>query len=97
MTQWKQGESGNPAGRPRGAFPLSKALRDALQANGGEALREIVGKIIEKAKAGEPNALKMVMDRVDGPAVGYRERVADEVMLQFRTGDIRKLEEGGIL
>lgn len=83
MTQWKQGESGNPKGRPRGGFPLSKALKEVLYANDGEALKAIVEKIVEKARAGDPHALKMLMERVDGPAKGERDRIADDRWVQI--------------
>lgn len=55
-TQWKPGQSGNPGGRPK-SKPFSEALREALDANGGEKLRQVVELYIqdlltsEKARA----------------------------------------------
>ncbi|MFM4807317.1 DUF5681 domain-containing protein [Aeromonas caviae] len=56
MAQFKPGQSGNPAGKPKGAVSArTKLLRDAslptLQA------------VIEKAKAGDLQAASLVLDR----------------------------------
>lgn len=51
------GKSGNPSGRPKSA---SVELRHQLADHGAE----IVGKVIELALAGDPQALKMCLDRI---------------------------------
>jgi hypothetical protein len=72
-TQWKPGQSGNPAGRPK-SLTLSEAYRrelakvdphDALKRTFAEVLAE---KMIKRAKTGDVPALKEIADRVEGKA-----------------------------
>ena len=59
--QFQKGESGNPAGRPRGARNRTTVLLEDLLAEDAEA---IACKAIELAKAGEIAALRMCLDRL---------------------------------
>ena len=53
---FKKGESGNPAGRPRGSVNKNlRMLRDAAQA--------ILPDLIERAKSGDLEAQKLILDR----------------------------------
>lgn len=69
---WKKGESGNARGRPK-----DKAFTEALRITLAEEdpktqkrkLRAIADKLVDCALAGDPWAIKEVMDRVDGKAV----------------------------
>ena len=63
-TQFKPGQSGNPAGLPKGTKWLKTRLREALEATGAD--KDIVLALIEKAKKGDILAIKEVMDRIDG-------------------------------
>ena len=68
---FQKGESGNPAGSPRGACNRTTVPLENLLAEDGEA---IARKAIELAKAGEIAALRMCLDRLvpvrkDEPAV----------------------------
>ncbi|MFO1267140.1 MAG: hypothetical protein U1F67_10430 [Rubrivivax sp.] len=57
MAQWKPGESGNPeGGRLNRAYLLRKQLLDAAP--------DVIAKTIELAKAGDPVALRLVLERV---------------------------------
>ena len=58
---FQKGESGNPAGRPRGARNRTTVLLENLLAEDAEA---IARKAIELAKAGETAALRMCLDRL---------------------------------
>ena len=58
---FQKGETGNPAGRPRGARNRTTVLLENLLADGAEA---ITRKAIELAKAGEIAALRMCLDRL---------------------------------
>lgn len=56
MAKFKKGESGNPAGRPPGSVSASlRLLRDAAE--------EILPLVIAKAKAGDADAQKLILDR----------------------------------
>ena len=53
---FKKGESGNPAGRPRGSVNKNlQMLRDAAEA--------ILPDLIERAKSGDLEAQKLILDR----------------------------------
>ena len=59
--QFEKGQSGNPAGRPRGSRNKSTLLLEQTLANDGEA---IVNKAIEMAKDGDPIALRLCIERL---------------------------------
>jgi hypothetical protein len=59
--QFQKGESGNPAGRPRGARNRTTILLQKLLEDDGEALAR---KAIDLAKGGDLAALRMCMDRL---------------------------------
>ena len=59
--QFQKGESGNPAGRPRGARNRTTILLQNLLEDDGEALAR---KAIDLAKGGDLAALRMCMDRL---------------------------------
>jgi len=58
--RWQKGQSGNPKGRPPRGYATSERIRTAL----AEDLPEILAKVVEKAKAGDLAAAKIIMDRV---------------------------------
>lgn len=59
--QFQKGQSGNPAGRPRGSRNKTTVLLQNLLE--GEA-EEIARKAIEMAKAGDMGAIRVCMDRL---------------------------------
>ena len=63
-TRWKPGESGNPAGRPKGSRNARTRLIEGLI---GEDAEEIVRKAIELAKSGDGPVLRMMMERLMPP------------------------------
>jgi len=61
-TQWKPGQSGNPAGRPK-----SKPFKDALAAIIKEVgLEGAARALVAKANEGDIPALRELADRMDG-------------------------------
>jgi hypothetical protein len=58
---FEKGESGNPAGRPRGARNRTTLLMQNLFADDAEAIGR---KAIEMAKAGDLAAIRLCMDRL---------------------------------
>ena len=62
-----KGKSANPGGR-RAEKPFFEAIKMELSAAGGnhKALREVARKLIEQAMLGEPWAIQMIADRLDG-------------------------------
>ena len=60
-TKFTKGQSGNPAGRPRGA--LNSATKAAMILFDGE-IEVISRKLIEMAKKGDIQAIKLILERV---------------------------------
>lgn len=56
------GQSGNPAGRPKGSRNRLSVLRESL-VTASEA-RDVVAKLVESAKAGDTQAASILMDRL---------------------------------
>lgn len=65
---FKKGQSGNPAGRPPKGEAFADALRVGLEEiRSGKTTRErIVRKAIDKALAGDLEAMKWIVERTDG-------------------------------
>ena len=61
-TKFKKGASGNPAGRPK-TIATSTALRERLS----EDMPEIIQKLIDMAKSGDTQAIKIILDRTHPP------------------------------
>jgi len=59
--QWKPGQSGNPAGRPKGARSKTTLAVEALLEGQAEALTQ---KAIEKALEGDGVALRLCLERI---------------------------------
>lgn len=59
--QWQKGESGNPAGKPRGTRHKVTMAVEALLDGEADALTR---KAIEKAKEGDVTALRLCLDRI---------------------------------
>ena len=77
-TKFKEGESGNPNGRPKGTRNLSTILKAMLQEDvevvidGKKERRQfqevIIRKLLKKANDGEIRAIIEIFDRVEGKA-----------------------------
>ena len=59
---WKPGQSGNPNGRPPGTSEVGR-LRAAIS----EHLPEIIAQLVEKARAGDTQAARLLLERVLPP------------------------------
>ena len=67
-TQFKQGISGNPSGRPSKGYSITDTIRDMVAA-GPEIKRKLVKKILEKALAGDLKAIELIWAYMDGKPV----------------------------
>jgi len=64
---FKKGQSGNPGGRP--AVLLTPLLREIMQAteSGNISKAKLLAQtLVDKAIAGDMDAIKVVLDRIDG-------------------------------
>lgn len=69
MTLFRKGQSGNPAGRPKGAPTLVPSIKRLLEQPGEDGRTgkdRLARALLERAYAGEIEAIKVVLDRVDG-------------------------------
>ena len=90
-TLWKKGQSGNPAGRKAGTGIVGQ-LRKQLE----QAAPEIVTQLIANAKAGDPLAIKLLVERVF-PAPKSMYPQTDPVLaeqLQTPDGILQAAQEG---
>lgn len=65
LKPFKPGQSGNPKGRPKGQGITDRILR-RLNEDDGKLAEDIAEVIIKKAKAGDFNFCKTVLERIDG-------------------------------
>ena len=67
---WQPGQSGNPAGRPSGVYPTDALVRHVVTGELPPPPRtpawEIAAAITQRAATGDPRAVTVVLDRVDG-------------------------------
>lgn len=84
MARFQKGQSGNPAGRPKGARHRSTIAMEALFDGEGEALSR---KAIELALEGDVTALRLCMERVLPPRKGRT--VAFDLPSLTNSGDVR--------
>lgn len=67
-TRFKKGQSGNPAGRPKGSKNRTTLVKQAIEGQlvdelSGESI-EILKKAIEMAKKGDQAMIKLIIERV---------------------------------
>jgi hypothetical protein len=69
--RWKTGESGNPKGRPIGTSDVSR-LRESI----AEHIPNIIAELVTKAKAGDVQAARLLLERVLPPIKPIEEAVS---------------------
>jgi hypothetical protein len=81
--QFKKGQSGNPAGKPRGTRHAATLAAEVLLDGEAETLTR---KAIEMAKAGNVHALRLCLDRIAPPRKSRK--VAFDLPLIESTADL---------
>lgn len=69
--KWQQGKSGNPKGRRPGTGAVTK-LRDSIAA----VLPEIIAQLVTKAKEGDAQAARLLLERVLPPMKAVEQAVS---------------------
>ena len=65
QNQFKPGQSGNPKGRPKKGYSITEWFKNMLASN--PEMKDELGKsIMAKALKGDPTALKLVWNYMDG-------------------------------
>jgi hypothetical protein len=85
---FKKGQSGNPAGKPKGALSRRTLLAKQLEAH----MPDLISKVVELAKKGDTQALKICIDR-GLPA----KKVIDELVDLGKPLDGTAAEQGRIV
>ena len=70
--RFKPGHSGNPDGRPKNEVSITAIIKAHLEEH-PEDIKNIVEMLIGKAKDGDKDHLKILLDRVDGKVVEKHE------------------------
>jgi hypothetical protein len=86
LKPWQPGQSGNPAGRPKGVKFLSEALREALSASAPDGIswtEKVAQALIDRACLGDPAAFREIADRIEG-------KVKESVEVSGQTTSIHK-------
>lgn len=69
--RWKKGQSGNPAGRPKGIVDKRARLRKAFEVEG----RAVAQRCIQAAMDGDVQAMRLVLERLAPPIRARAESV----------------------
>lgn len=81
-TQFKPGQSGNPNGRPKKGYSITEWFREMLSSK--PEVKEELGKaILDKAKAGDPTALKLIWNYMDGMPQQTTDITSDGEKIEF--------------
>lgn len=72
MATFKKGQSGNPAGKPKGAKDKRTELRELLKPHAAK----LVQKVVDLALAGDVSALRICIDRIIPPVRENRLSIA---------------------
>lgn len=99
-TQFEEGKSGNPKGRPKGSRNLSSILKDMLDQDvedEGQLVKfsdAIVKRLIQKANKGDIKAIQEIFDRTEGKA---KQEIKNENFnynsSELSKDDIKKISE----
>jgi hypothetical protein len=90
---FQPGQSGNPGGRPKGPA-LTDSLRSLLRRRGpdGRLQRDaIAARLVEKALAGDLDAIRYIFDRIDGPLTQRHDLASpgrDAILVRTITAEI---------
>lgn len=98
LKHFEPGQSGNPAGRPKGARSLSTILKEMLEQdivteneNGNKIKKQcqdvIIQKLLQKGAKGDLRAITEILDRVEGkPIQAVKSEGTSEVTIKFSEG-----------
>ena len=89
ITQFKDGQSGNPLGRPKGSKNKITLLRQSLELQLREAAKdrmpEVLDKAIELALEGDRTMLKLLLELHMAKGVPENEKAAEKVEITINT------------
>jgi len=93
---WKKGQSGNPAGRPKGSKNnitlMRQALEGELRLQIGPQMAEIVQKALDMAKEGNEAMIKLLLDKTL-PSSKSDDHVEEQPKVQIMIGKLPERKE----
>lgn len=97
---WKKGQSGNPAGRPKGSqnkiTMMRQVLEGELRTQLGPQMAEVLAKAIEMAKAGDGPMIKLLLDKTL-PASKTEEDGAGDNRILIQIGKLPERKEDVVI
>ncbi len=82
LRPWKPGQSGNPAGRPKGRG-LTDRLRKLLEEDNGRVADELILAAKQAALKGDFRFWKEIIDRMDGPIRQQIEQRIERIVVEW--------------
>ena len=95
-TKFKAGQSGNPAGRPKGALGKATRWREALEPHGDDLFKVAV----DHALDGDMTALKLCLERISPPVKPNSEPVTFDLSgdtLSAKAESVLQAIAGGVI
>ncbi len=101
LKPWKKGQSGNPAGKPKGARNRATIIRELLEAKAtdgdGQIADQLTRALIKKAAEGDVMAFRELFDSAYGKNTDKVENSIHytkmgNVMVQDASGEVKALE-----
>ena len=90
---WKPGESGNPGGSPREKRFLT-ALERAVIQDDSVKLRAAAEKLLDRAAEGEPWAIAMLADRLDGKPTQQFDMTVRRAAIELPDDELNRIAAG---
>ncbi len=84
--RWKKGESGNPNGRRNAYTDLIKDF-SFLKVDDKERREIVVAKLFQLAERGDLNAIRFIVERLEGKALEIQERTTKSEPIQVMVID----------
>jgi hypothetical protein len=91
-TSWKEGESGNPNGRPKKGYSITEYFKEMLNSK-PEVKDALTKSILKKALEGDTTAQKMVWNYMDGMPKQNMDLTSDGERLVFKIVKDSTLED----
>lgn len=91
--KWKKGQSGNPAGRPKGSGVRDRLKRLVTEEDGGRIADALCDAATEAALKGDFRFWKEIVDSVDGPIAQKIQAEVGSTVKIIRAEDEQLLDE----
>lgn len=87
---WRKGESGNPAGLPKGFLPITSRVKNLLAeaSRSGDSTKAdaVAAALLKYAMKGSHHHLRIMLDRIEGPVTQKVEHSVEEQTLKIVRG-----------